>query len=495
MSTTTTTTETLELTAERGENGGFGMALMPGPNGDAYVERVQDMAARQGIVKPGDHITHVDGEGPFKCRDACARVRAAGPKVTLRVIRGEPPPPPPKQGLSFRSALVIGLFAVFAFSWVASLDQEALQSGTAPVQEAAELDAGTSPPRVKRPAMQIGGKQHQLEEDGSARDPDAVRAAMRSDASMMAQLRKEDTDWASIIAGRPDGTYDVDKFQKRLRKNFESFSKAQATKLKEDGTAEDPEAYLATALKDKKWVSQIKKMGDEQLKQGILNGEAEALQFMLREQKLRSEGKTPEREEPPPPPPTPYDDVGQVEMSFRILTDEGEEKDLYSLRAKQTEEEKWELPRHMWCSACEAVAYQGALAVSNALKSMYKGDLVGVTTLDAMQELCASEGVFTQEYGVIPTKSGVNAFRGPGITEIGEGFESDQSVMLQTAHSNQWGKKLATSCKEYLEGGEADEDELAAAVMEAEENDPEGGAPKAFKRLLCNKACSEVEAE
>jgi len=326
-----------------------------------------------------------------------------------------------------------------------------------------------------------------LEADGSAVEPDVLRAAMRSDASMMATLREQDTDWASVIAGRPDGSYDVNKFQKVLRKNFLSYSRAMATKLKEDGTAEDPKAYLESALQDKKWVSQVKKMSDEALKEAILKGEPEALQYMLRDQKLRSEGKSPEKEAPPPPP-TPYDDVGQVEMSFRILTDEGEEKDLYSLRAKQTEEEKWELPRHMWCSACEAVAHQGALAVSGALKAMYKGDLVGVTTLEAMQELCQS-GIFMQEYGVVPTKSGMNAFTGPGITEVGEGFEGDTGVMLQTAHSNEWGKKLQVACKEYLEGGEADEDELAAAVMEAEKSDPDG-APKVFKALLCKQACA-----
>ena len=62
----------------------------------------------------------------------------------------------------------------------------------------------------------------------------------------------------------------------------------------------------------------------------------------------------------------------------------------------------------------EAVAHQGSIAISQALSSMYKGDLVGVTTLEAIQELCSHDGVFTSAYGVVPTKSGVNAFRGPG---------------------------------------------------------------------------------
>ena len=73
---------------------------------------------------------------------------------------------------------------------------------------------------------------------------------------------------------------------------------------------------------------------------------------------------------------------------------------------------------------------------------------------------------------------------------MGEGFEDDQSVMLQTAHSNQWGKKLQVACKQYLEGGPADEEELAAVVMEAEKTDDPEASSKAFKDLLCKTACA-----
>ena len=40
----------------------------------------------------------------------------------------------------------------------------------------------------------------------------------------------------------------------------------------------------------------------------------------------------------PPPPPTPYDEVpgAKVGMSMRILTDEGEEKDIYQVSVQQT---------------------------------------------------------------------------------------------------------------------------------------------------------------
>ena len=39
--------ETLDITVERGKSGGFGIAIMAGSNGGAYVERVQDKAKEQ----------------------------------------------------------------------------------------------------------------------------------------------------------------------------------------------------------------------------------------------------------------------------------------------------------------------------------------------------------------------------------------------------------------------------------------------------------------
>ena len=71
----------------------------------------------------------------------------------------------------------------------------------------------------------------------------------------------------------------------------------------------------------------------------------EVLQDYLRHQKRQDE----EQSAPPPPnPTTPYDDVGQVQMSMRILTDEGEEKDLFQLMPKESEEEKWR-PKSLEC--------------------------------------------------------------------------------------------------------------------------------------------------
>ena len=61
--------------------------------------------------------------------------------------------------------------------------------------------------------------------------------------------------------------------------------------------------------------------------------------------------------------------------------------------------------------------------------------------------------------------------------------------MLQTAHSNEWGKKLSVACKEYLGGSEYEEEELAAAIAKADKTGDAHAGPKAFKAMICQQAC------
>ena len=168
----------------------------------------------------------------------------------------------------------------------------------------------------------------------------------------------------------------------------------------------------------------------------MLDGDLERMQSLLRTSKrARDAAENP----PPPPPTTPFDAVGEVEMTFRVLTDSGEEKeralipaqrrlrrmrrgrvvlsinlaptltlalaldqDVYSLRPKDSEEEKWQMPTHMKCAACQASAHQGALALSRALSRRSPADPVGVSALEAMHSLCADHRLWTHEYCQLP---------------------------------------------------------------------------------------------
>jgi len=258
--------------------------------------------------------------------------------------------------------------------------------------------------------------------------------------------------------------------------------------LNEDGSAADPAAYLAALKSNKdgrKWLRSIESF-DAGVHQAIDSGDTDALQGYLRYLHKR---KTEPEPLPPPNPTTPYDDMAQVDMSMRILTDEGVEKDLFSIRPKEVEEEKWMMPLHLRCPACEAAAYQGALAIRTALAKRHHDDLVGVTTIEALQELCAAEGKWSQDYGLVPSSSGINQIEGPGVTKHAGSLQGNTEVMVQQMHSGQWGARLATACSRHLLGVDApEEDELAALVLElvaAGASDEE--LTGRFRSMLCEQ--------
>ena len=289
---------------------------------------------------------------------------------------------------------------------------------------------------------------------------------------------------------------DVRRFQKILKENYKAQRMNEASKMNDDGSAVDPAAYLEMlkmSPKGKEWLRTVKEHGPE-LYPKIVEGDTEALRTYLRWLKQRAE----QEEAPPPPnPPTPYDKNKNVKigMSMRILTDEGEEKDLYQVMPEETEEEKWHMPKEMECTACQAVAYNAATTVHARLASRYKDELVGTVTLEALQELCANEGMWTQTYGVMPTAGGYNVFNGTGIELPSKTEFENQDVMLTAQHSSTSGKKLVDVCKSLILGADApEEEEFASMSLEAGE-DVEA-AIKKYRKELCfghNKGCDGIE--
>ena len=144
------------------------------------------------------------------------------------------------------------------------------------------------------------------------------------------------------------------------------------------------------------------------------------------------------------------------------------------------------MPRAMRCTACQAVSYQAALSVRATLAARYKDDLLGAITLEALQGLCASEGFWGKEYGLMPTASGYNVYNGTGVT-LPEGADFvNNDVMMSVAHTDTQGKKLAAVCEALLLGADAmeEEDFAALALMAASDED----AVVRFRAALCEGA-------
>ena len=528
----------MEFTLRVAEDGsGYGLGVS-NRGGYAFVSKAS------GSLQIDDRITHVAGNGPLDHDSVLSALKAKPSPVDVVVIRGERPP----SVVGYRKSSSSNWW--FTFSWLliapAVIATLVLDPGnfssvtdifnvnlTEAVENAKgrgllprhmESQAGESavrrPPerrkRAKRTApvpdddddddddvdddesetrgppavghLVIGGTRFDVTDDGTPLDPDGMRAAMRADAATMAQFREHMPEYAKTVIGNPDGSYNKPKFIKLVQDNVWGARAKESLELNEDGTAKKPDRYIQYLLKEpgRKYLKEMKKNDPEAYKGIVDRKDPEALQSYLRQMTLHREQQK-MMDEAPPNPPTPYDDIGRVGMSMRILTDEGEEKDLYQLAAEETEEEQWTMPPYMLCPACEASSFQAAKAVAHALATKYNDELTDVVAIDAMQELCRNVGLFTEKYGVTPTSTGQNYIEGEGVTKTETSLEGAGDLMLANMHSDKWGRKLAESCQRFVLGADLEIDEIVALSQEETAKGSENSGAARFQELFCRQ--------
>ena len=361
--------ERLSFTVAKPKNGTYGIRLAQTGLGSAVVKHLEGAAVKAALLEVEDRITHVNDSGPLDYDGVVAALKKEASPVKLTVVRGEPPEPMPSSRRGMSSTIgIISLVGIIGFLMVSHLDPSELlrdfEQGMAGQQIDATGASSASPAggRPKAPkasgrreaatatssgggrapsGISVGGQQYDINDDGTAVDPDALRDAMRADKNIMRDMRKNKPEWAAVISGDTDGTYNVARFQKVLKENFKNQKLSKATELKEDGSAVDPAGYLEIAKQEpgRKWLKMIKSHSEETYTQ-IIKGDKEGLdvlQKVLRAAKERkdAEERGEEPPAPPPNPPTPYDNQENVKvgMSMRILTEEGEEKDLFQVCA------------------------------------------------------------------------------------------------------------------------------------------------------------------
>merc|ERR1711871_1028371 len=102
------------------------------------------------------------------------------------------------------------------------------------------------------------------------------------------------------------------------------------------------------------------------------------------------------------------------------------------------------MPPYMQCPACQAVSFQAAKAVETAIKKKYNDELIGVVTIEALQDICHDVGFWSNNYGVVPTMNGENSIEGDGVKmDKKADLQTTGEVMVAKAHSQQWGKRIA----------------------------------------------------
>ena len=506
--------ERLTVTIAKDKSSGtYGIALAQTRLGSAVVTRLESAAEKAAVLEVNDRIVHVNEAGPLDYEGVVSALRKESSPVKLTIVRGEPPEP--MQATSRTKAIgIFGLLWLIVAIAFADLDpfgfvqpasqtiptspeadrtsaripeQQQARSSGEPPREAASQQSSARSKRGSGTAIDVGGQRHEVKADGSAVDPDALRAAMRADKRMMRDLRTNKPEWATVISGFQDGSYDVKRFQKVLRENYKNQQLAHAAELHDDGSAKDPVGYLELLKREKgrKWLKTVKEHSRE-MHDKVVDGDADALQEVLRATKRRRDEEESGASTPPPSnPPTPYDTQEnlKVGMSMRILTDEGEEKDLYQVMPEETEEEKWHMPREMRCTACQAVAHQAAKAVHARHQRRHRDELVGIVTLEALQDICANTAMWTQEYGLMPTNLGINVYNGSGI-ELPDGAEFRDDVMISSQHSDKHGRSLGDVCKALVLSAEApEEDEFASLSLSA---GSEEEAVLKYRKFMCD---------
>ena len=195
------TVETLEVTCRRGEDGRFGIPIED-RGGDAWVGEVQ-AAEVSSSLRAGDRITHVNGGGPFDFRRARAALMAAGAEARVTIVRGEKPPTAPRLQQRFSVGTALGgcsaAIILLAISWPVLFD---LPPASEALARAAGVDSGSGADGGVlggRMAMTVNGRTFSIRDDGSADEPELLCAALRSDTAMMAQIRRNEPEWAALI--------------------------------------------------------------------------------------------------------------------------------------------------------------------------------------------------------------------------------------------------------------------------------------------------------
>lgn len=279
----------VDVEIERDKAGSYGIGLAD-HGGGAWVRQIQGEAAKQGRVKFHDRITHVDGEGPLDYDGVVAALSKGPSPVKLTVARGARPPVT-KGTAGVRVLQDVRLLSCAACLVAAVVYNEAMRdvfvdvgkyldtwapadlSSTSGAEPAAADQPATA--QTSRPAWKIGGRLHYFSDEGEPEDMDALRDAIRGDDEAMSELRQNGPEWARVVKGFADGSYNRKAFRKLLRDQWQRDAQSaelnKGLELNADGTAVDPAVWLASAMAEEgqKWLNGVKRVDEKASRRAV----------------------------------------------------------------------------------------------------------------------------------------------------------------------------------------------------------------------------------
>lgn len=306
-------------------------------------------------------------------------------------------------------------------------------------------------------------------DDGSAKHPELFQRYVAGNETILKSMSKEHPDWVEIIRKG-----NVEEFQTVMRAEREEQIQRKESV---DNMREENKAKRA------KKVAKCMKKG-----------------HTLEECEL----KTPASAEP---------QIRRMKMMGPHVT----EDDQYNRQAP-------EVPMHMRCDACQAVAHQGATALAKALAERKKDDKVSLLTIETLETTCYNMSMWMYDYGYSPGSDGINALVGPGVSVSKEWWaaartpsrhrrparrraaagprpscpphacratrydEDGDLVVPNTQHSDGIGRRMGTACSALLLGVSPDEDEIASLVLGSMGQAGDEAPPVLLRKLICDGA-------
>lgn len=286
----------------RGPNG-FGVRLLD-CNGVAFVEGKQDMASDSDL-RYGDMVTAVNGVNLSSFAAVTGAIMNSSGHVELELLHAPEKMPGLHQSHRTCTKVICGssAFILIVALGLAFANRDSSFTG-----------------------VSLGPHPMAVDSSGAALNPHSFARAFRSKDAAMSRLRKERPELAQLLDAE---TLDVPRLQQLLRDDFEKMRLAQDLMLDEDGSAKDPSKYIEVVRRNATHMAMLKKQNKEVWRVFHFR-QLDQLQHMLRAARQEQLQKNapgpplPPITPAPPPSPTPYDGFGDVSLSMRILTDNGE---------------------------------------------------------------------------------------------------------------------------------------------------------------------------
>ena len=132
----------------------------------------------------------------------------------------------------------------------------------------------------------------------------------------------------------------------------------------------------------------------------------------------------------------------------------------------EEEQNSMQIPSHMRCDACHAIAHKLTTNIRKTERKHGKGKNVQKRLRvdqyeQSFEDTCKDEQFWGEYYGVTHGKDGHNYFNGPGLTVLPKTLHKAQTLSMETTlrKGGMWSHRMREFCEQMVYSSEEDLDE------------------------------------